>query len=83
MSDFSDVYGLLFTGLVIALLFITCYKIVLSNDSIVKNQIESDYLASKFKTDLNPYNASINYTKTFALPKFNAFTNTIVMAISR
>jgi hypothetical protein len=82
MSDFSDAYGLLFVGLVIVLLFITCYKIVLSNDSFIKNQLESDYLASKFKSDLREYNSSANYSKTFALPRFNAFTNAIITVIS-
>jgi hypothetical protein len=82
MSDFSEAYGLLFVGLVIVLLFLTCYKIVLSNDSFIKNQIESDYLASKFKADLKEYDFGIQYNKTFVLPKFNAFSNEIIMVIS-
>lgn len=82
MSDFSDVYGLLFVGFVIVLLFLTCYKIVLNNESFINEQLESDYLASRFKTYLFEYNSSINYDKTFALPKFDVFNNKIIMVIS-
>ncbi|MDD4352984.1 MAG: hypothetical protein PHN56_00860 [Candidatus Nanoarchaeia archaeon] len=82
MSDFSDVYGLFFVGLVVVLLFITCYKIVFSNHAFIDEQLNSDYLASKFKTNLGQYNASIIYNKTFTLPKFDVFKNKIVTVIS-
>ena len=82
MSDFSDAYGLLFIGLVIVLLFLTCYKIVLNNDSVIDNQLSSDYLACKFKTDLSEYNSSIVYNRTFAIPKFDVLKNKIKTVIS-
>ncbi|MFA5333742.1 MAG: hypothetical protein WC376_04575 [Candidatus Nanoarchaeia archaeon] len=81
MSEFSEVYGLLFIGIAIALLFLACYKIILNNDSFIISQLGSDYLASMFKTELQEFNTSIEYDKTFALPRFDAFCNKISRVI--
>lgn len=81
MSDFSEAYGLFFVGLVIVLLFLTSYKIVENNHSLIENSLASDYLASKFKDDLKEYDSSMNYNRTFALPRFDAFKNSIIEVI--
>ncbi|MDD2678782.1 MAG: hypothetical protein PHT91_01015 [Candidatus Nanoarchaeia archaeon] len=81
MNDLSDAYGLLFTGLVIVFLFISCYKIILNSGEAISQQLSSDYLACNYKSDFGAFNLSADYSKTFALPKYNVFENKIVEVI--
>lgn len=82
MSDFAEVYGILFAGFALVMVFLSVYRVVSENNEIITLYLSSDYLASKFKGDLPKYSSSIEYNNTFAVPRFDPFTNEIFAVIS-
>jgi len=81
MSDFSEAYGMLFIGIVVVMLFLSCYKILEQKSQNVLMGLKSDYLASKFKKGFYESSNLGNNSATFAFPMLDFNRQKIIEAV--
>lgn len=82
MADFSDAYSIMLAGIAIVFLVFSISKIIDSQSFFLKNQLESDYLASCAKSgEHNYFEGGKNYSAVFAFPIYDAFSNEIREAL--
>jgi hypothetical protein len=81
MSDFSEAYGMIFIGIIVLMAFFACYEIIIFRGEAFLRQLDANYLASKFKADLEEYDGK-SYNNSFVLPKLDFDAQKIIEVAS-